>query len=563
MGGIVPGRRRRAPTRPGHLAAWAVLPLVAVLLVLFVRPVAGLLLFSLGGPRGALGNYLHIAQVPAYRTALLNTFAVAGMVTVITVVLAYPLAYLMATVPPRRQRLLAACVLLPFWTSALVRTTAWIILLQRNGVLNALLLGTGLVERPVAFVYNLSGVLIGMSHVLMPFVVLPLFAAFRGIDGSVVQAAEVLGAGPLTLFRRVLLPLTAPGALAGATIVFMSAIGYYITPALMGGPAQVMIAQLIAFNVDTQLDWGLAGALSVVVLACTLAVFALFQAVFGLDRLLGEGGGSGRAGTPFALGARGRSAGGWLSTVLGLLVVLFLLAPVLVVFPMSLGASPFLAFPPEHLSLRWYAEFFARPQWLASVWNSLVVAAIAVGGATTLGTAAAIGLDRMRPRAARALETLFVLPMIVPAIILAVGLYYELAPWGLVSSRWGLGLGHVVLASPFVVIAVRASLRGFDRSLELAALSLGASWFTTLRRVLLPAVAPGILAGAVFAFVTSFDDVVLAIFLTNVRSRTLPKLMYEGVAHEINPTITAVAAMLVLLTAAALALDLLLQRRRS
>jgi putative spermidine/putrescine transport system permease protein len=164
---------------------------------------------------------------------------------------------------------------------------------------------------------------------------------------------------------------------------------------------------------------------------------------------------------------------------------------------------------------------------------------------------------------AKCLETFFVLPMIVPAIILGVGLYYALAPLGLINSPWALAHGHIVLASPFVVLTVRAALRGFDRNLELAALGLGASWFTMFRRVMLPVVAPGIAAGAVFAFITSFDDVVLAIFLTNVRSRTLPKLMYEGVAHEINPTITAVAALIVLFTCAILLVNLLLQRRQA
>ncbi len=546
--------------RPG--ASWGVAPLSLFLLLLFILPVTGLLMLSFDHPAGPFANYQRILTVPVYRTALTNTFEIAALVTAICLLISYPLAYLMATVSPSWQRLLAACVLLPFWTSALVRTTAWVILLQRNGVLNAMLTGSGLFEQPVAFVYNLSGVLIGMSHVLMPFVVLPLFAAFRAIDQSVVQAAETLGAGPFALCRRLFLPLTAPGALAGATIVFMSAIGYYLTPALMGGPAQTMVAQLIAFNINTQLDWGLAAALSVVVLAATLLVFALFQAVFGLDRLAGQGTNGGRSGAGFNGAARGRSPSGWVVAVLGFLVVAFLLAPVIVVFPMSLGSSPFLSFPPHDLSLRWYASVLQRPQWLAAFWNSLVVAAIAVGCSVPLGTTAAIGLSCMDRRLVRMLETVFVLPMIVPAIILAVALYYLLAPWGMVSSRFALGLGHTVLATPFVVVTVGAALRRFDRSLELAALGLGASWLTMMRRVLLPAIAPGVIASAVFAFVTSFDDVVLALFLTNVRSRTLPKLMYEGVAHEIDPTITAVAVLLVLFTALILAVDLVLERRR-
>ncbi len=542
--------------------AWAAAPLALFLALLFVLPVTGLLLLSFGGPAGVWGNYLRILTVPAYRTALVNTFEIAALVTLVCLLISYPVAYLMATVSPRWQRLLAGCVLLPFWTSALVRTTAWIILLQRNGVLNRMLTGSGLFEEPVAFVYNLSGVLIGMSHVLMPFVVLPLFTAFRSIDQSVVQAAESLGAGPFALCGRLFLPLTAPGALAGATIVFMSAIGYYLTPALMGGPGQTMIAQMIAFNINTQLNWGLAAALSVVVLGATLLVFALFQAVFGLDRLMGHGAAGGRSGAGFG-GAAGRSPSGVVVAGLGVLVVLFLLAPVLVVFPMSLGSSPFLSFPPHDLSLRWYAAVVQRPQWLAAFWNSIVVAAIAVGLSVPLGTLAALGLSRMNRRLARVMETLFVLPMIVPAIILAVSLYYLFAPWGMVSGRFALGLGHTVLATPFVVVTVGAALRRFDRTLEQAAIGLGASWLTMLRRVLLPAIAPGVIASAVFAFITSFDDVVLALFLTNVRSRTLPKLMYEGVAHEIDPTITAVAALLVLFTALILALDVLVERRRA
>ena len=545
---------------PGRRLGWLVLPLLLFLAVFFFLPVGRLLSLSFGGEAGPWEHYGRVASVPAYRVALVTTFEIAALVTLISVVLAYPVAYLMATVPPRLMRLLTLCVLLPFWTSSLVRTTAWIILLQRNGALNTLLTEGGLTAQPIAFVYNMSGVLIGMSHVLMPFVVLPLYGAFRGIDANLVHAAETLGAGPWSLCCRLFLPLTAPGMLAGATIVFMNALGYYVTPALMGGPAQTMIAQLIAFNISEQLNWGLAAALAVAVLGATLMVFFLFQAVFGLEKLLGESSAP-VAGTPFAVGSRGRSAGGWLLVLAAVAVVLFLLAPILIVFPMSLGSSPFLSFPPQNFSLRWYGEFFNRPQWIASLWNSLQVAAIAVLGATTLGTAAALALSRLGGRVGRLLEALFILPMIVPQIILAVGLYYLLAPWGLTGGHWALGLGHVVMAAPFVVITVRAALRGFDRNLELAALGLGASWPAMFRRVLLPAILPGILAGAVFAFITSFDDVVLSLFLTNVRSRTLPKLMYEGVAHEINPTITAVAALIVLFTLLVLLTNLLLQRR--
>lgn len=534
---------------------WAVLPLVLFLVCLFVWPVLRLLALSFGEYGFTLANYARLLRVPIYRVALMETFEIAVLVTLLSVLLSYPLAYLMAASRPRTRQVLMMLVLLPFWMSALVRTTAWLILLQRNGILNTLLLGSGMTDHPLAFVYNLPGVLIGMTHVLMPFIVLPLAGAFRNIDPALMQAAEGLGAGSIALLRRLLLPLTASSALAGAAIVFMSALGYYITPALMGGPAQTMITELIDFNIETQLDWGLAAALSVVLLLATLVVFAGFNAAFGIDRLMARAP-AGGSGSSFAAGESRHARRRVIAALLSAPVLVFLIAPVLVVFPMSLGSSPLLAFPPTHLTLAWYREFFDRPQWMAALGNSLLVAAVAVPIATILGTACALGLQQLRRGWARWVELIVVLPMIVPPMILAVGLYYLFAPLGLLSGPWGLALGHAVLAAPFVVLTVRASLLGFDPALAHAATGLGASWAVMFRRVMLPGIRPGIIAGAVFAFITSFDDVVLALFLTNLRSRTLPKLMFEGVAQQIDPVITVAAALITLLTLAILAVGL-------
>jgi len=544
-------------------AGWlGIAPLAMLLVIAFAVPVVSLLRLSFGEAGFTLEHFVRIATVPLYRSVLVTTLTISVLTTLLCVVMSYPVAYLMATVGPRMRAALIVVVLLPFWTSSLVRTTAWIVILQGNGILNRLLMGVGLTSEPVAFVYNLSGVLIGMTHVLMPFVVLPLYAALRGLDLSTVQAAEGLGARPATVFFRIVVPLTAPGAVAGGTIVFMNALGFYITPALMGGPAQTMISQMIADNVGRQLDWGFAAALSTVLLGATLILFVLFQRVFGLDRLFAGGGGT-KSGEPFRLTSRGRTAGGLFGAVMGVVVAVFLIAPILVVFPMSLGSSPFLAFPPTDLSFKWYVSFFENSKWVGALVRSLEVAAVTVAGAVVLGTAAAIGLDRIAPRWRRVLETVFVLPMIVPVIILAVGLYYLFAPVGLVASIWGLAIGHTVLAAPYVFITVRAALKTFDPNLELAAIGLGAPWGTMARRILVPVILPGILAGAVFAFITSFDDVILALFLTNIRTRTLPKLMYEGVAHEIDPTIIAAAGLIILVTVLVLALDLVLTRKRS
>jgi len=546
---------------PPGLWPWAgVSPLLLLLAVFFLWPVLSLLALSIGGDAGPAEHYARIVDVNVYRRVLFNTFSIALLVTLLSIALSYPLAYLLATVSENVRKLLFMLVLLPFWTSALVRTTAWIVLLQRNGVLNDLLASAGLIEAPMAFVYNLSGVLIGMTHVLMPFVVLPLYAAFRAVDRSLIDAAEGLGAGPWSIGRRIILPLTMPGVIAGGTIVFMSAIGYYITPALMGGPGQQMIAMLIADNINRTLNWGLAAALSVVLLAATLIVFVFFQRAFGLDRLM-SGGGSRGTSAGFGDDHRRRSLGGKASAFAGLLVALFLIAPIIIVFPMSLGASPFLEFPPESYSFRWFENFFSERRWIEGVWNSLQAAVVAIAISVPLGTAAALGVERMSRRARPWLEALFILPMVIPVIILAVGLFYLLAPLNVLGSPFTLGVAHSILASPFVFITVRSALKGFDRNQELAALSLGASWPTMFRRVMLPAIAPGMLAGAVFAFIQSFDDVVLALFLTNIRSRTLPRIMYEGIAHEIDPTIIAVSVLVILVSILLLGINLFLSRR--
>ncbi|POR48688.1 ABC transporter permease subunit [Bosea psychrotolerans] len=551
--------RSRSAVGQGFPVWLGLAPFALVLAVLFAAPVLSLLRLAFGEGAFTLAQFQRLIDVPVYRSVLGTTFGIAGLVTGLSVLVSYPLAYVMATVGPRTRNLLLILVLLPFWTSALVRTTAWIILLQSNGVVNQLLMAGGLTASPIAFVYNLSGVLIGMTHVLMPFVVLPLYAAFRNLELSTVQAAESLGAGPLTIFSRIILPLTAPGVVAGAMIVFMNAIGFYLTPALMGGPGQTMIAQMIATNINKELDWPFAAALASVLLVATVSLLALFQRRFGLDRLI-EGGG-GKAGEPFTVTSRGRSWGGWATVVAAVLVAAFLIAPIVIVFPMSLGSSPFLSFPPDSYSLVWYENFFSTSKWMAALTRSLQIAALVVVISVGLGTLAALGVSRMRPRWRALVETLFILPMIVPVIILAVGLYYLLAPTGLVGSIWGVTLGHVVLATPYVFITVRAALKSFDGNLELAALGLGASWPTMFRRVMLPGIAPGIAAGAIFAFITSFDDVVIALFLTNIRSRTLPKLMYEGVAHEIDPTIIAASCLIILVTILVLGANLLVSKR--
>jgi len=220
-----------------------------------------------------------------FRNVLGRTLWISGVVTLVCLLLGYPVAYFIARQPPGRAAVLLFLVLLPFWTSLLVRTVAWVVLLQREGILNNLLLSLGLVSEPVRMIFNRFAVYVAMVHVLLPFMVLPLYAVMKGISPSYLRAASSLGATPLTAFRRVYMPQTLPGVGAGCLMVFIQALGYYITPALVGGADDQMISYFIAFYASKTVNWGMAAALSVMLLAATLALYAVYDRMVGIDKM--------------------------------------------------------------------------------------------------------------------------------------------------------------------------------------------------------------------------------------------------------------------------------------
>ena len=245
------------------------------------------------------------------------------------------------------------------------------------------------------------------------------------------------------------------------------------------------------------------------------------------------------------------------------LVFIFLLAPIVAVVPLSFNSSSFLTYPLDGLSLRWYEDFFTSPRWLPALRNSFVIGIATMIIATPLGTLAALGLVRAEFRFKRVVVGLLLSPMIVPVIITAIGIYFVYSPLGLANSRIGLVLAHTVLATPFVVVIVHATLQGFDPALWRAGASLGAPPWTVLRKVVLPLIAPGVMSGALFAFITSFDEIVTTIFLAGPEQRTLPLQMFDGVREQISPTITAAATLLIAVSVVTLGAIEGLRRRSS
>src|SRR5215469_16424996 len=256
-----------------------------------------------------------------------------------------------------------------------------------------------------------------------------------------------------------------------------------------------------------------------------------------------------------------RSGPGYGVKILAALVLLYLVFPILVVIPLSFSAATYLSFPPPGFSLRWYENFLGRADWLGAASLSLWVGAAVMLLATALGAPAALALVRSDFRGKNFLTGFIISPLIAPVIIVAIGIYFFYACLGLVGNPVALVIAHTALAVPFVVINVSATLQGFDERLEQAAMNLGATPWRTFWQVTLPIIRPGILSGAVFAFITSFDELVVALFVSGSTAVTLPRKMWDSIRFEIDPTIAAVSSLLVALTAFLFVVAELLRRR--
>ncbi len=251
------------------------IPAMLLLAIFFLLPVLSLLLRSVLEPTPGLQNYAQLLGSTTYLRVFGNTFLVATVVTVVTVAIGFPTAWLLAIAPRKLSSVLFSILLLSMWTNLLARTFAWMVLLQATGPINRTLMAIGIIREPLALVNNLVGVTIGMTYIMLPFLVMPLHATLRGIDPSTLRAAAVCGASRWQAFWSILVPLAMPGIASGALMVFVMALGYFVTPALLGGAQYMMLAELIAQLVQQLLNWGLAGAAALVLLTVTLSLYAL------------------------------------------------------------------------------------------------------------------------------------------------------------------------------------------------------------------------------------------------------------------------------------------------
>jgi putative spermidine/putrescine transport system permease protein len=264
------------------------LPALLVILLLVVLPVGWLAWQSVYHNGFTLENYRRIWSEDIYWRSFALTFEISLLVTLLALLLGYPIAYAASVAPKRWGIIILALVVLPFWTSVLVRAYAWLALLQRTGVINQLLRQFGVIDEPLALVHNSFGTVVATLHILLPFMVLPLYATMQQIPRDLMQAGASLGAGPLLTFWRIFLPLSLPGVLAGSTLVFVLTLGFYITPELLGGGRTIMISMLVSRNVELYDQWGAASAVGVVLLVAVGAIFFAVSRFIPLDRVLGQ-----------------------------------------------------------------------------------------------------------------------------------------------------------------------------------------------------------------------------------------------------------------------------------
>lgn len=586
-------------SQAGWVKAWPIYPLLLFVLALFVYPVIQILWLSVVDQGGhfSLANYARIGTTPVYLQTLVITFQIAIWTTFFSIFAGYPVAYLLATSRMRTREVLTLLVLMPFWTSFLVRTFSWMILLGRNGVVNRLLVSLGITDAPLSLIFNFTGVMVGMVHSTMPLAIMAMLSVMERIDGNLVKAARTLGARGGSAFWRIYFRLSMPGIAAAGLLAFITALGFFIVPALLGGRQQTMISQVIISVVQELLNWRFAGALSVVLLAASALVFYLYDRLLGMSTLSGGAAGADTAGASkdSVLARAGAFIGdhliavlGWLTdradvllelilpvrvdrprrawsrivlSIVGVIIIAFLCLPSLFVIPVSFTSGSFIEFPPQGFSLRWYATYFNSPGWIAATVRSFTVATLTGFIATALGTAAAFVLVRQRIMFRMAIITLVLAPLVLPRIIIAVALFYLYAQINLVGTVLGLVLGHTILAVPYVVITVMAVLKTYDERLDHAAWSLGASKWSTLWRITLPQIRGGMTAGFLFAFITSFDDLTIALFVTGGSTSTLPRQMWNDLLLQVNPTLAAVSTLILVFVTVFIVLAELLRRR--
>ena len=479
-------------------SVWMILPLYIFTIIFVAGPLLYMVALSFAQPKAGhgvewvftLANYKKILD-PVYMKTFTGSFQLAVTSTIIICLIGYPFGYFMAKLSEQWKKRAMIFLMLPFWVNSLIRLYGWMIILQTKGLLNHALKSLGLIEKPLRILYSYPAIVIGMTYVLLPFMILSVYSSAEKLDWSLVEAARDLGASPFKAFWTVSFKLTLPGLLSGVILTFIPSMGLFFIADILGGNKIVLVGSLIQEQMKKK-----------------------------NSKLSG-----------FYLGL--------------IFVLMYLPIAVVIVFSFNESKLPvrFTGF-----SLKWYQELIHDDAMIEALGNSLFLGVVSCLVSAVIGTLGAVGLSRIHWKTKGILEYISILPLMIPEIILGMVLmaffYMMNLPFGMLT----LLIGHTVFCVPYILMEVKARLAGMDPSLEEAARDLGAGPFRAFWDIILPLIMPAVLSGSLLAFAMSMDDVVISIFINGPRLATLPIKVYTQIKTGVTPEVNALCTIMLVFT---------------
>lgn len=542
------------------------LPLVVFMAVASLLPIAYFLVNAFQTPAGdfTLREIQNVFRQPAYLASIWNTMKIAFFVDILILLLAYPVALTIHLSQGWRRTVLLICVLLPFFTSVLVRSYAWSVVLGLEGPVNGALVATGLLDEPYLLGHSTIGTVIGLVHILMPPAVLAIYTIMGRIDADLTVIAKSLGAGNLRAFFTVFFPLSLPGVVLGGLLTFVMALGAFVIPQLLGGVGNLMFGQIIVLIATVSLDWNFASAMSLIFL------ILLAVPIYGLVRggqfgdVSGEGRGKPRPRigallsrpfvplldrifSPLLAAADGIPAGvtRGLRLLVAILVVIFLVVPEALIVLLSFGDPAYLSWPPTQLSGEGYTLFFQQEPWVRALRQSFEFGLLTMLVSLVIGSAAAYGIVRGRFPFKSLIVSLALVPLILPEIVPAIAYYIAASAFGVSGTAAAIVAGQGVTATALVLLVMSAVFRSLNVNVEHAARACGAGPVRGFFDVVVPIVWPSLIVAALFSFLNAFDNLLIPLFMGG-RYQTLPVYMWLQMREATSPMITVVASIMVL-----------------
>jgi ABC-type spermidine/putrescine transport system permease subunit II len=479
------------------------------------------------------GNYTRFFTEDTYWRTLLRSFLFVGLASAITVVLTFPFAYFVATkVRPRRRLFWILLAIIPFWTSYLIRVFAWLNMFGDEGLLNKALAGIGLTDAPIGFFgFDKPAIVITFIYLLFPLAFLSIYIAIERMNPAMLEASADLGAPPWRRLVTITLPIARTGLVAGFIFSFISMMGDYATPQLIGGTNGVLYSNLIINQFGNSLQWGFGSALAVLLLVSIVLLLVALRTAAGQVESAGE----------YTMGFNHRRA----PFLFGysLLYLVFLYTPPALLVLLAFNDSTQSGLPIEGFTTHWFSEVFSNVVLTDSLWMSVQVAIYAVIVSSVLGTLAAVQISRSRGRLRNFNLGTIAVPLFLPPVVLGLAIIIGLNALGIERGLWTIVAGHIIITLPVVTLMVLVRLEGLDRNQELAAMDLGAKPWRAFLSISVPQALPGIVAGAMIAFAMSMDEFILT-FLVTGSQQTLPLYIFGSLRIRVTPDLNAISALM-------------------